>query len=63
VVHPLELHHFEGEVFREKISQVPERDGQIDLPDGERLHSKDDPMERCGRRSQLELRDAHGIKG
>jgi hypothetical protein len=29
-----------------KVSRVPERDWQIDLPDGERFHSGDDPVER-----------------
>jgi hypothetical protein len=50
MVCPREPHHFEGEGFGANVLQVPERDGQIDLPIGERLHSRDDPMERCGRR-------------
>jgi hypothetical protein len=57
-----EPHHSEGEGFREKVSQVPEHNGQIDLPDGEHLHSRDDPVERCGRRPQLGSRDAHVVK-
>jgi hypothetical protein len=45
-----------------KVLQVPEHDGQIDLPDREGLHPKDDPMEWCGRRSELGSGDAHVVK-
>jgi hypothetical protein len=50
VVRPREPHHFECEDFRAKVLQVPEHDGQIDLPDRESLHSRDDPVEQCSRR-------------
>jgi hypothetical protein len=33
-VRPQEPHHFEGEGFCANVSQVPERDRQIDLPMG-----------------------------
>jgi hypothetical protein len=62
VVRPREPHHFEGEGFHANVSQVPERDGQIVLPDRESFHSQDDPIERCGRRPHLGSRDAHVVK-
>jgi hypothetical protein len=45
MVCPREPHHFEGEGFCAEVSHVPERDGQIDLPEGERLDSRYDPVE------------------
>jgi hypothetical protein len=58
VVHPREPHHFEGEGLRAEVPHVPKRDGQIDLPDGERLHPGYDPMERRSQRPQRGPRDA-----
>jgi hypothetical protein len=34
MVRPREPHYIEGERFREKVSQVPEHNGKIDLPMG-----------------------------
>jgi hypothetical protein len=61
MVRPREPQHLKGQVFGAKVSQVPKRNGQIDLPDRECLHSRDDPMEQCGRRPQLGPRDAHVV--
>jgi hypothetical protein len=47
VVRPREPHHFEGEGFGVEVPQVPERNGQIDLPDGECLHPGADLVEWC----------------
>jgi hypothetical protein len=47
VVRPREPHHFEGEGFGAEVPQVLEHNGQIDLPDGECLHPRDDPVEWC----------------
>jgi hypothetical protein len=44
-----------------RIFVRPERNGQIDLPDRECFHSRDDPMER-GRRPKFGLRDVHIIE-
>ena len=43
---PGEPHYFESEGFGVEIPLRPKRNGQIDLPEWERLHSRDDPMER-----------------
>jgi hypothetical protein len=45
MVHPREPHHFEVEGFCAEVPHVPECDGQIDLPEGERLDSRYDPVE------------------
>jgi hypothetical protein len=45
MVHPREPHHFEGEGFYAEVSHVPKCDGQIDLPEGERLDSRYDPVD------------------
>jgi hypothetical protein len=62
MVRPREPHHFEGEGFYAEVSHVPERDGQIDLPEGKRLDSRYDPMEWRHRRPQHGPRDAHIVK-
>jgi hypothetical protein len=40
MVRPREPHHFKGEGFCAEVPHVPECDGQIDLPEGERLDSR-----------------------
>jgi hypothetical protein len=45
MVRPREPYHFEGEGFCAEVPHVPERDGQIDLPDGECLDFRYDLME------------------
>jgi hypothetical protein len=40
MVRPREPHNFEGEGFCAEVLHVPERDWQIDLPEGERLNSQ-----------------------
>jgi hypothetical protein len=62
MVRPREPHHFEGEGFRAEVPHVPECDGQIDLPEGERLDSRYNPMEWRRRRPQRGPRDAHLVK-
>ena len=42
-----EPYHLEYEGFFAKVPLRPERDGQIDLPEREHLHSRDDLVERC----------------
>jgi hypothetical protein len=34
VVRPQEPHHFKGDGFCAEVPHIPERDGQIDLPEG-----------------------------
>jgi hypothetical protein len=55
MVRPREPHHLEGEGFCTEVPHVPECDGQIDLPEGEHLDSRYDPMEWCRRRPQRGL--------
>jgi hypothetical protein len=43
MVRPRGPHHFEGEDFFAEVLLVPECDGQIDLPEGERLDSRYNP--------------------
>jgi hypothetical protein len=62
MVRPQEPHHFEGEGFGADVLLVPERDRKINLPNGERVHPGDNPVEWCDRRPQLGPRDAHVIK-
>jgi hypothetical protein len=50
MVRPREPHHFEGEGFCVEVSHIPEHDGQIDLPDGERLPPGCNPVEQRSRR-------------
>jgi hypothetical protein len=38
-----EHHHFKAEGLCAKVLQHPEHDGQIDLPDWECFHPRDDP--------------------
>jgi hypothetical protein len=45
MVRPREPHHFEGEGFCADVPHIPERDGQIDLLEGERLDSGYDLVE------------------
>jgi hypothetical protein len=62
MVRSQEPHHFEGEDFSVKVLLFPEHDGQVNLPNGESLHSRNDPVEWCARRPQLGPRDAHVVK-
>jgi hypothetical protein len=49
VVRPREPHHFEGEDLCAEVPHVPKHEGKIDLPEGERLDSRYDPVEWCRR--------------
>jgi hypothetical protein len=52
----------ENEGFYAEVLHVPERERQIDLPDGERLDSGYDPVELRSRQPQCGPRDAHLVK-
>jgi hypothetical protein len=62
MVRPREPHHFKGEGFCAEVPHIPECDGQIDLPEGEHLDSRYDPMEWHCRQPQRGPRDAHLVK-
>jgi hypothetical protein len=62
MVRPREPHHFGGESFYVEVPHAPECDGKVDLPEGERLDSRYDPMEWRRRRPQRGPRDVHLVK-
>jgi hypothetical protein len=58
----MESYHLEGEGLRPIVGQIPEGDGQVDLPEWFGLFPRHDAVERCSGRSDARLVDAHGIK-
>ena len=58
----MEPDHLEGKRLHPVIGQIPEGDGQIDLPKWHGLLSRQDAMERCFGRSDARSIDAHGVE-
>ena len=57
-----EPNHHEGEGFGPVIEQIPEGNGQIDLPKWHGLLSRHDAMERCSGWPDTRSVDAHSVE-